>query len=88
MEDLADGATANDEICSFSSTLAWTASACCSFIFSFLLTGLRSPLYTLFLPLLIEPYTDGRSWARKPGHDAHLGLRDAEVLTSEDEEED
>ncbi|KAH9924107.1 DHHC palmitoyltransferase-domain-containing protein [Amylocystis lapponica] len=46
------------------------------------------PLYTLFFPLLIEPYTDGRSWARKAGYEVHRGIREAEVLTSEDEDED
>ena len=45
-----------------------------------------SPYYTLLLPLRIEPYTDGRSWARRPGFDRHLGLRPGEELTDEDEE--
>ncbi|KAI0707044.1 zf-DHHC-domain-containing protein [Earliella scabrosa] len=44
------------------------------------------PYYTLLLPLRIEPYTDGRSWARRPGFDRHLGLRPGEELTDEDEE--
>ncbi|KAI0787365.1 DHHC palmitoyltransferase-domain-containing protein [Fomes fomentarius] len=44
------------------------------------------PYYTLLLPLRIEPYTDGRSWARRPGFEQHQGLRPGEELTDEDEE--
>ncbi|KAI9000464.1 zf-DHHC-domain-containing protein [Trametes punicea] len=43
------------------------------------------PLYTLVLPLRIEPYTDGRAWARRPGFQQHLGLRPGEELTDEDD---
>lgn len=45
-----------------------------------------SPLYSLFLPLRIEPYTDGYSWARKAGLDSHSGMRQGEELTDSDEE--
>jgi palmitoyltransferase len=44
-----------------------------------------SPIYTLFIPLRIEPYTDGRSWARKQGLDRHPGLIVGEELTDEEE---
>ncbi|RPD72440.1 hypothetical protein L226DRAFT_467107 [Lentinus tigrinus ALCF2SS1-7] len=44
------------------------------------------PYYTLLLPLRIEPYTDGWSWARKQGYDAHRGVRPGEELTDDDEE--
>jgi len=43
-------------------------------------------MYTLLLPLRIMPYTDGRSWARREGHDRHHGIRQGEELTDEDEE--
>ncbi|KAI0925493.1 hypothetical protein AcV5_008215 [Taiwanofungus camphoratus] len=44
------------------------------------------PLYSLFLPLRIEPYTDGYSWARKAGLDSHSGMRQGEELTDSDED--
>ncbi|KAI0649520.1 zf-DHHC-domain-containing protein [Trametes meyenii] len=44
------------------------------------------PLYTLLVPLRLEPYTDGRAWARKPGFEQHLGVRPGEELTDEDDE--
>ncbi|KAH9907095.1 DHHC palmitoyltransferase-domain-containing protein [Epithele typhae] len=44
------------------------------------------PLWTLIIPLRIEPYTDGYSWARKPGHDSHHGVRPGEELTDEDDD--
>ncbi|KAH9885798.1 zf-DHHC-domain-containing protein [Cubamyces lactineus] len=44
------------------------------------------PTYTLLLPLRIEPYTDGRAWARRPGIEQHLGVRPGEELTDEDDE--
>lgn len=44
------------------------------------------PLYTLFLPLRIEPYTDGRSWARRQGMERHPGVHIGEELTDEDED--
>ncbi|ESK92143.1 vacuole protein [Moniliophthora roreri MCA 2997] len=46
------------------------------------------PLYTLFFPFRILPYTDGRSWARRPGFDRHHGVRQGEELTDDDEEWD
>ncbi|KAJ8084617.1 hypothetical protein PM082_003391 [Marasmius tenuissimus] len=45
------------------------------------------PIYTLFFPFRIMPYTDGRSWARRPGFDRHHGVRQGEELTDEEEEE-
>lgn len=47
----------------------------------------NSPIYTLFFPFRIEPYTDGRSWARRPGLERHRGVREGEDLTDEEEEE-
>ncbi|KAJ7472609.1 zf-DHHC-domain-containing protein, partial [Mycena latifolia] len=57
------------------------------------------PLYTLLLPLRINPYTDGRAWARRAGFEsegaqgdgdegrgAHGGVRRGEELTDDDEE--
>ncbi|EIW57164.1 zf-DHHC-domain-containing protein [Trametes versicolor FP-101664 SS1] len=44
------------------------------------------PLYTLLVPLRIEPYTDGRAWARRAGFEQHLGVRPGEELTDEEEE--
>ncbi|PIL35325.1 hypothetical protein GSI_02050 [Ganoderma sinense ZZ0214-1] len=44
------------------------------------------PYYTLLLPFRIEPYTDGRAWARRQGFEHHLGVRPGEELTDEDEE--
>jgi len=46
------------------------------------------PLYTLILPLRIHPYTDGRAWARREGFDRHLGVRQGEELTDEEEDDD
>ncbi|GBE88065.1 hypothetical protein SCP_1202940 [Sparassis crispa] len=46
------------------------------------------PLYTLILPLRVEPYTDGYSWARKAGYERHRGIRQGEELTDEDDDED
>jgi len=34
------------------------------------------------------PYTDGRSWARKPGYETHRGVREGEELTDEEEYEE
>ncbi|KAF9457954.1 DHHC palmitoyltransferase-domain-containing protein [Collybia nuda] len=42
------------------------------------------PLYTLILPLRIDPYTDGRSWARRAGYERHHGVRSGEELTDDD----
>ncbi|TBU24439.1 DHHC palmitoyltransferase-domain-containing protein [Dichomitus squalens] len=44
------------------------------------------PYYTLLLPLRVEPYTDGRAWARRPGLQSHGGVHPGEELTDEDEE--
>ncbi|KAJ7794842.1 zf-DHHC-domain-containing protein [Mycena olivaceomarginata] len=44
------------------------------------------PLYTLFVPLRINPYTDGRAWARREGYNAHRGVREGEELTDDDDE--
>ncbi|KAJ7759461.1 hypothetical protein DFH07DRAFT_1023886 [Mycena maculata] len=46
------------------------------------------PLYTLILPLRINPYTDGRSWARREGYEQHRGVRRGEELTDEDDDDD
>ncbi|TFK36733.1 DHHC palmitoyltransferase-domain-containing protein [Crucibulum laeve] len=46
------------------------------------------PLYTLFFPFRIMPYTDGRAWARREGYDKHHGVRAGEELTDEEEEEE
>ena len=46
-----------------------------------------SPIYTLFFPFRIDPYTDGRSWARKKGFEHHRGVRLGEELTDDDEDE-
>ncbi|KAI0696954.1 zf-DHHC-domain-containing protein [Cytidiella melzeri] len=43
------------------------------------------PWYTLFIPLRTEPYTDGRSWARRQGLERHPGLRNGEELTDEED---
>ncbi|TRM66858.1 DHHC palmitoyltransferase-domain-containing protein [Schizophyllum amplum] len=45
------------------------------------------PWYTLLLPLIVEPYTNGYEWARKPGCErGHLGIEPGEELTDEDED--
>ncbi|KAG5645107.1 hypothetical protein DXG03_006921 [Asterophora parasitica] len=49
---------------------------------------LPSPLYTLFVPFRINPYTDGRSWARREGYDRHQGVRRGEELTDEEYEDE
>ncbi|KAI0050411.1 zf-DHHC-domain-containing protein [Auriscalpium vulgare] len=43
------------------------------------------PWYTLVLPLRVPPYTDGRSWARRPGYVRHAGVRAGEELTDEED---
>jgi len=43
------------------------------------------PAYTLFIPLRLEPYTDGRSWARRKGLERHPGVRVGEELTDEED---
>jgi len=42
---------------------------------------------TLFLPLRLNPYTDGFSWARKDGYEKHLGVHKGEELTDEDDDD-
>jgi palmitoyltransferase len=44
-----------------------------------------SPVYTLFLPLRVPPYTDGHSWARKQGLERHNGVHVGEELTDEED---
>ncbi|KAF9069422.1 zf-DHHC-domain-containing protein [Rhodocollybia butyracea] len=44
------------------------------------------PIYTLFVPFRILPYTDGRSWARREGLSRHRGIRRGEELTDEEDE--
>ena len=34
------------------------------------------------------PYTDGRSWARKPGFERHAGVQPGEELTDEEDEDE
>jgi len=41
-------------------------------------------LWVLFLPLRCPPYTDGWSWARRPGMTRHSGINDDDELTDED----
>jgi palmitoyltransferase len=36
--------------------------------------------------LRINPYTDGRAWARREGYNAHRGVREGEELTDDDGE--
>ncbi|KAI0304530.1 DHHC palmitoyltransferase-domain-containing protein [Multifurca ochricompacta] len=43
------------------------------------------PLYTLLFPFRVLPYTDGRSWARRPGLERHHGLLAGEELTDEED---
>jgi len=45
-------------------------------------------LYTLIFPFRINPYTDGRSWARREGYDRHHGLRQGEELIDQEDDED
>lgn len=45
------------------------------------------PLYTLFLPFRLLPYTDGWSWARKEGYLRHYGVRRGEEVTDDEDEE-
>lgn len=50
-------------------------------------THICSPLYSLILPLRLQPYTDGRSWARRPGYHRHGGVREGEELTDEEDQD-
>ncbi|KAL1721518.1 DHHC palmitoyltransferase-domain-containing protein [Schizophyllum commune] len=46
------------------------------------------PWYSLLLPLIVEPYTNGYEWARRPGcENGHLGIEHGEELTDEDDVE-
>jgi hypothetical protein len=44
-----------------------------------------SPIYTLFLPLRVPPYTDGHSWARRQGLERHHGIQVGEEFTDEED---
>ncbi|KAI0726935.1 hypothetical protein C8Q72DRAFT_484780 [Fomitopsis betulina] len=46
-----------------------------------------SPLYTFLFPFWIEPYSDGRSWARGPGFERHLEVHEGEELTDPEDDE-
>ncbi|KAF7302922.1 Palmitoyltransferase [Mycena kentingensis (nom. inval.)] len=47
------------------------------------------PLYTLLLPVRVQPYTDGWGWARREGYErGHGGVRRGEELTDEEFGED
>ncbi|KZT00941.1 zf-DHHC-domain-containing protein [Laetiporus sulphureus 93-53] len=46
------------------------------------------PLYTLLFPFRIEPYTDGRAWARRPGLERHRGVQEGEELTDDDDDDE
>jgi len=46
------------------------------------------PFYTLFLPLRVMPYTDGRSWARREGWEMHAGVREGDEITDEESDRD
>ncbi|QRV91259.1 DHHC palmitoyltransferase [Ceratobasidium sp. AG-Ba] len=43
------------------------------------------PLWVLLLPLRTAPYTNGFVWARKKGYTRHMGLREGEEMTDDDE---
>nr|GAT46351.1 predicted protein [Mycena chlorophos] len=46
-------------------------------------------LYTLLLPMRVQPYTDGYSWARRAGYErGHGGVRRGDELTDEEDPED
>ncbi|EPT05472.1 hypothetical protein FOMPIDRAFT_124435 [Fomitopsis schrenkii] len=45
------------------------------------------PTYTLLFPFRTEPYTDGRSWARRPGFERHSGVHEGEELTDPEDDE-
>ncbi|KAI6025458.1 zf-DHHC-domain-containing protein [Pisolithus marmoratus] len=46
------------------------------------------PLYTLFLPFRLMPYTDGYAWAHREGLNRHHGVREGEELTDGEDDED
>ncbi|KAF8869537.1 DHHC palmitoyltransferase-domain-containing protein [Mucidula mucida] len=41
--------------------------------------------WTLFVPLRVQPYTDGNAWARPAGYERHRGVREGEELTDDEE---
>ncbi|KAI0247131.1 zf-DHHC-domain-containing protein [Lactifluus subvellereus] len=43
-------------------------------------------IYTLLFPFRVLPYTDGHSWARRPGLDRHNGVHVGEELTDEEDD--
>ncbi|KAF9510519.1 hypothetical protein BS47DRAFT_64846 [Hydnum rufescens UP504] len=62
--------------------LGWKKTWCC-----FLISVGQDSEYsswTLFLPVRCSPYTDGWSWARRPGMSRHSGINDEDELTDED----
>ncbi|KAJ7048655.1 DHHC palmitoyltransferase-domain-containing protein [Mycena amicta] len=47
------------------------------------------PLWSLLLPMRVQPYTDGWAWARREGYErGHGGVRTGEELTDEEAEEE
>ena len=87
----------NGKICNFSLTSGKVDSMFTPFfppLFFFCVTFpdiYHIPFYsswlTLFLPLRLNPYTDGYAWARKDGYDKHLGILKGEELTDEDDDD-
>lgn len=45
-----------------------------------------SPAWTLLLPLRVPPYTDGWTWARRPGMTEHEGITVDDELTDDDDD--
>ncbi|EJD07135.1 zf-DHHC-domain-containing protein [Fomitiporia mediterranea MF3/22] len=43
------------------------------------------PYRSLLFPLRVMPYTDGRTWARRPGYVTHKGIQPGDELTDEDD---
>lgn len=67
----------------------WIVSPIPSLPLPSLLTAMvHSPIYTLFFPFRIMPYTDGRSWARREGYERHRGVREGEELTDEEDDDE
>jgi hypothetical protein len=44
-----------------------------------------SPWWSLLLPLRTMPYTDGWSWAKRPGMESHGGVPEGEEMTDDEE---
>ena len=63
--------------------------ACIFFLITlfFLFIYLYRSILSFFLPLRVDPYTDGFSWARKDGYEKHLGVHKGEELTDEDDDD-